>query len=681
MAKQKDQGDLLEIFFDKERDTIAKFQKIIRNAISAEKKNIFIDMTAAPSLPRDYLASLVLGAKALRSYGYNITIMLTPPNYALLKPTEDAAMFHLEIAQTVDEEPGEPAPAKAKPQETVLPCFRIEGNVIRVADEEMEKIPEYLGKAVAAILRQGHREVVVDLTAVYLLLPTVIQTLILESLNSGNNLRILIHESMYEVLNSDPQAVILNVQVVGDQTLGQESGEKEKSNAASPAVSERTEAAPPVKQSSPAFSLDFHEEEDLLAIPSTAALSPRASEKPVKPSLPEPVTTATDSPWRIEVNCLRIGNMSYDTFIQEFSANFEKLFDCGEQLYIDLSECANLDEEVIKRVIIAHWEAMSQNKRVGIRMLKEQKEQISSFLPVLEEVEKRVDTTPRFLIVGSRMELYNISNEMFMEKFSEHFKKLFTTGHKQLVVDISHIKEISDQAINLLILSYLEAVGRGMNVLLRIRPEMEEGFQRSGRGRALPLEIVRPEVSAKTGYREQARKGGLDLKKIQEAAEKDKLSDKILKKQFDTVHIESRGSVQNWEPAPVKAGEREVAYDGPERRKEKRYKTSNLEVCFAKGSLGKIAGRRYQLHNLSQNGACFTSSASFGRSEPLRVKIFAEGDSGVELTAKAVWCLPVPAQALFRVGVQFTNLSEIARIQLRELIGKLYAGQEKTQKL
>jgi hypothetical protein len=673
MAKQKDQGDLLEIFFDKERDSIAKFQKIIRNAISAEKKNIFIDMTAAPALPRDYLASLALGAKSLRSYGYKVSIMLTPANYAVLKPTDDAAFFNMEIAETVeDETPSPQAQPEEKPR-PVLPCFTIEGNIIHVSDEEMEQIPAYLGMAVNAIQSQGYRQVVVDLTHVYLLVPAVIHTLLLETLNSGNSLCIRIQESMREVLQSDPQSVILNVQTVSETVA------TPAPTTVQPAAKEvETDKKEAALQAQP-FSLDFHEDVKPVLPAKTPAKIP---EKEVKTPVPE-VTEKQESgsPWQIEVNCLRMGNMSYDTFIQGFPENFEKLFPCGEQLYIDLSEYENLDEEVIKRVIIAHWEAMAQNKRLGIRILKEQKEQVASFLPVLEEIEKHRDTTPKFLIVGSRMELYNVDNTLFMEKFSEHFKKLLATGHKQLVVDIAHLKDLGDQAVNLLMLSYLEAVGRGLSVTLRIRPELEESFQRSGRGRALPLEIVRPEVSGKTAYREQAKKGGVDMKKLQEASEKDRLSDKILKKQFETVHIESRGSVSNWEPAPVKGGEREVAYDGPERRKDKRYKTPSLAVCFAKGSLGKIAGRHYPLHNLCQAGACFTSAVSLSRGEPMRVKIFSENDSGVELPAKAVWCLPVPAQALFRVGVQFINLSEVAKIQLRELIGKLYAVQEKTQKL
>jgi hypothetical protein len=339
-----------------------------------------------------------------------------------------------------------------------------------------------------------------------------------------------------------------------------------------------------------------------------------------------------------------------------------------------------MDEDIVQRLVVAYWEAMAVHKRVTLQLLKAQKEKMLSFLPDIEEVEKRLDTAPKFLIVGSRMEIYNVDSELFLEKFPEHFKQLLSSGPKSLVVDISHLKDFSEHSVNLLILSYLEAVGRGLTVTLRIRPEMEESFHKSGRGRALPLEVVRPELGSKVAYREQAKKASMDMKKIQEAADKDRLSSKILHKEFASVHIESRGTVQNWEPAPVKAGEREVAYQGTERRKERRYKPQNLEVCYAKGTLGKIAGRRFPVHNISQSGACFTSAASFAKGEPIRLKIFAQEETGIELSAKIVWNSPVPAQALFRTGVQFTNLSDVAKIQLRDLIAKVYTGQDEGQK-
>lgn len=671
MAKQKDQGDVLEIFFDKDRDNVAKFQKIVRNAISCEKKNIIVDMTNAPTLPRDYLAGFVLGAKGLKGQGLSVTFVLSPSNYALLKASEHSAFFILELAAVVSDE--EIAAAATTSKEIQTPqFFTIQGNVISIADEGMERIPNELPRILSEVLQQGHTEVLVDLTQLCFLTPVVIQTLIFETLNSANALRIRVTDTMQEVLKSDPQAKVLNLDIIPEEPnatppKGTVLKQEERENLQK-SVKEETSIAP-----------DF-EAEDAGVIEQKVAspVSPKqeagaavAAEKSGKAvDKPEEKTTSLEGnvPFQIVVNSLRIGKITLEELLQNFPQYFTKLLPCGDQIYIDLSDYEEMDETLAKTLINTNFEALSKQKKLIIQLLKPQREKMAAMLPNLEEVEKRVDTTPKFLLVGGRLELYNVDSTVFLDKFPGNFKRLLASGQKNLVVDISHLAECSAPVFDLLVLSYLEAVGRGMTVVLRIRPEMEGSFQKSGRGRSLPLEIVRPEVGAKVAYHDQAQKLSLDLKKLQD---KDRLSDKVLNKEYQAVHIEARGTVQNWE-SPSKALEKEVAYTGPERRKDKRYKTPTVEMAFAKGSLGKIGGRRYPLHNLSQTGASFTSPVSLARSDSLRMKIFTEDQGGIEVTAKVIWTNPIAAQALFRVGVQFTSISEVTKIQIQNLIGKCH---------
>ena len=159
------------------------------------------------------------------------------------------------------------------------------------------------------------------------------------------------------------------------------------------------------------------------------------------------------------------------------------------------------------------------------------------------------------------------------------------------------------------------------------------------------------------------------MSKIKAAIEDDHLSQKIIAQKYESVHIESRGTFQNWEPAPVRADEKEEEYYGPERRVDKRYKVNIMEVIFARGSIAKITGRRYSVHNLSHGGICFTCAISLSRNEPLRLKVFYE-DVSIEFGGKVIWVKPVPSQALFRTGVQFTKISDFAKAQLRDFIRK-----------
>ena len=649
MAKQKDHGDLLEIYFDEARDSLRKFQKIIRKVIVSEHKDILIRMANAPALSRDYLASLVFGAKALKAHGHSVTIVLSLENYAILKDSENAGLFQFEV-EADDTLVADPAAPPSELLSAISPYFSIDSNTIVIAEEGADEIAETLPSLIQSILDKGHREVVVDLTEFFLLTPEVIQTMILETLNSGNALKIRIGESMKEIIESNPQATILNIEI--------DSGSEAQADLLTEETldDEAISSARPDEDDSN-FPLENEREASI----------PAPQQEPLATSVQD---DGTPSDFRIDVNCLRAGVMTPAAFLRDFPVYFKRLFRCGDQLYLDLSEYDCLEIEVISRLILANFEAVAAQKKLTINLLKDQHELMTTFLPRLNIVERTEDTTPRFIIVGSRMELHHVDTDLFLDKFSEHFKKLMGSGHSNLVVDISHLKEFTERSIQLMVLCYLEAVGRGISLTIRIRPEMEENFLKSGRGKTLPLELVKPELTSKMPLQHRKEKASIDMSKIKAAMmEGDRLSEKVITKKYESVHIESRGTFQNWEPAPIKADEKEDAYFGPERRVDKRYKVAGIEVIFARGSIAKISGRRYQVHNLSHGGICFTCAVSLSRNEPLRLKIFCE-DASIEVGAKVIWAKPIPSQALFRTGVQFTKISDFAKAQLRDFIRK-----------
>ena len=377
-----------------------------------------------------------------------------------------------------------------------------------------------------------------------------------------------------------------------------------------------------------------------------------------------------DSPsnFKIEVNRLKAGKMTNAAFLRDFDTHFQNLFSSGNQLYIDLSDFESIDYNIALKLIYANFQALEQEKKLTIQLLQDQIPVMQSFLPSLEKVEKQADSSPRFEIIGSRMELYNVPMPLFIQKFSEHFKMLLKSGYDNLVVDISRL-EITEQAIELLVLAYLDAIGSGLSLTFRISSEMEAIFQKSGRGRSLPLEVLRPATSALV--QQKVAKSRIDMDKIREAMGKDRLTKKVINQQYETVHIESRGTFQNWEPMPVKTDDKKAAYLGVERRLEKRYDSKEIEVIFARGSIAKITGRKYPVHNISQSGICFTCPVPLSRNEPLRLKIFYQ-EITLEIYANVIWSKPVPSQSLFRIGVQFSKITEISKMQLKEIIRKLY---------
>lgn len=615
MAKQKDHGDLLEIFFDSKRDTIKKFLKIVRKTIGSERKDLYIHMMEAPNLPSDFLSSLVLGTKGLKSHGYNVTFKLSSSNYNILKTSEDHIHFKFEykdVASTTSTPPPKKETGRViNPNKVSDEYFSVINNLIVVKEEGMESIPTELHKFIKRIFDSGFDDVYIDLTQLFFITPKVIQCLILETLNFQNSLTIRILESMNELLKSNPQSKILNVEIVdelmekSEPSLEVSEPEKKKENFVLdfeeeafglPESKPEPIIEPKEEQAEEEFSMMDADLPEVIKLPDIKADFPERDKKQPEfkeEDFPLPLQNEIDTNldenggFRIEVNALIAGPMSSSQFISDFDNAFANLFSCGDQLYIDLSEYERLESQVALRIIKASFEARVQNKKLTVRLLKDQKEKMEFFLPKFEKIEKKEDTTPKFIIEGSKMEIHHVDMDLFLEKFSEHFKKLMGTGQKKLFIDISHLKEVSDRAIELIVLCYLEAVGNGLSLVLRIRPEMEEGFLKSGRGRTLPLEIIKPEISSKVRLADKKKKMGIDMSKINKAIETDKLGQKILEKDYASVHIESRGTVGNWEPITT-TFERESIYTGPERRIEKRYKAVEMQVLLQEEVLLKL---------------------------------------------------------------------------------------------
>ncbi len=700
MAKQKDQGENLEIYYDNERDSLRKFQKILRKVILSERKNIWIDMHQAPTVARDFLTPLVLGAKALKSYNRKVTLVLSPLNYSLLQNTPEAPYFQFELAADATDSSDTPSEFSLGLESTpkseledskknvqidsksqnknidAPPGFDISENFIILNDDIVEQVPQVLPNLVQKLLK-NYEKVIIDVSKLFLITPALIHSLILETINTGNAIVVRLQNSMVEMLQSNPQALVLNLDILSEETA-QETATIEKLDAGEENFSENQipQDAIEIEEIEDIEDIKKNDEEDTHAISSPlqgfaeeiAAVAAMDIDSILSPNVEN---DGTPSNFRIEINCLKANEMTESSFIRDFPKYFEELLQCGNLVYIDITLYRRIEKEIVKLLVKANWLALERGTKVVLKMLREQRQVYQNMFPHIEEVELKLSNMPEFILVGSRLELHNVTMPVFLEKFGENFKKLLGTGSSNLVVDLSRLNEISDTGIEMLTLANLEAIGKGVVITFRIKSDLEEKFQKSSRTRALPLEIIRTERNA---AQEAKNKPHIDLKKIQEG---DRLSQKVLKKEFETVHIESRGTFQNWEPAPIKAEEKKIVYTGPERRVEKRYEGQDAEVLFVRGSIAKFSGRKYPLHNLSQTGASFTSAVMPSRNEPVRVKIFKD-DLSVEIAAKVIWVRPVAAQALFKIGVQFTKITEVGKAQLREILRKLYTSETKS---
>ncbi len=668
MAKKKESGESIEVRFVKERDSLKKFQKILRKILKEEKRNIVVDMVYAPEIDKSYLSSLVFIAQSLKMLGRSFTIIISPENYQQLSSSEHARLFTLEIAQIISEEEISEMKEEEEEEEEEedLPFVIITENIITVEDEGLDDLPVYLPRLIEKVIK-SHQQVVVNLTKVFLLTPETIDTLVKETKIHGEKIKLLIQESMKEVIEANPKASCLNTEIMGEDSVD---GVDEKIN---------TE----VRKT---FSIDFesedtpiHKSSDVLApSPPPSSSSPSDSTMDAVPVDSEAMEAAADLDelpdrgFKISVNCLYVQEMKSQEFMDGFIDQLKELFLCGDHLYIDVTCYERMENEIVECLITANLEAKRKKKNLLLRMLEQQKEVLYTFLPSVEIIDKVEDNRPRFDIIGSCMNLVNVDVGIFLREFPSHFQELLYSGYKSVVVDISQMEEFPNKAIDFTVLCYLDAMAEGIAMTLRIRPDMEENFIKSGRGKTIPLELVT--FSTEPSYQGKSKFQGVDMSKIQDAIEGDKLTQKVLGKQFEALHVESRGSIQNWEPSPSVATDRKSDYKGTERRRERRYQGNDLEVAFGRGSLAKISGRRYPVINISIAGACFISGTQLSRSESIRIKVFHE-DVEIEIGAKVIWSSPIPSRALFEVGVEYTKLSVLAKSKVQDLTRKLFRNQ------
>ncbi|BBM87403.1 PilZ domain-containing protein [Candidatus Uabimicrobium amorphum] len=637
MAKKKDLGELIQIRYLAKRDTPSKFQKILRKIFSEEKRSLVVDMVTAPEVGVDYLNHLTFLAQALKMQGYSITFILDPKNYHTLHQTELSKLYNFEIGTVVSKDEittmiNETTAELPEEEETGV---TIEKNQVILENNFNQG---YLQENIAPIIK-AFGSIFIDMTQLSKMTSSLVKLFILQTIQHSNVFVIKVTQEQYEAISKNPQAAILNMRtVVKEQAVHQ------------------------LKFSDPAIPAIAAEEDYM---PATLK-----EESPPKVEAAEMGEENEDEiPFKLVVNTLEVGRISPQSFVEGLDRYIHLLDNCGDHVYIDFSEIKDINVHVWKKAQEAYQSMIVNGKTLGFKMLENQKPDWDRWTPKVEIVERKINEDPQFNLVGSRLEVKFVSPPLFVQEFPTYFQKLLSTGNKSIAIDISNLKELSTQCIEILVLSYLDCVGRGMNMILRISPEAEDLFKKSGRGKTLPLEIVKPEFARKVSHFSGGKVKGIDMSKINAAMEGDKLTNKVLEKEFASVHIETRGSVQNWEPM---AAPQQEKYTGVERRLERRYFSEDVEVSFARGSIGKISDRRYKIANISQSGMSFASTSQLSKGEPLRLKIYHEKNPGIEVSATVVWCSPVPSQALFRMGLKFSNPSTVIKSRIMEMLQKIY---------
>ncbi|WP_372366398.1 PilZ domain-containing protein [Candidatus Uabimicrobium sp. HlEnr_7] len=627
MAKKKDLGELIQIRYLAKRDTLSKFQKILRKVFTEEKRNLVVDMVTAPEISSDYLNHLTFLTQALKMQGYSITFILDPKNYHTLKQTDQSKLYIFEIGTVVSNNEITSMINENTQSQLEVPGVLIEKNQVFLEDDfDHEYLEDHIGQIIKVF-----GSIIVDVTELTSIPSTLIHLFILQTIQHSSVFIIKVNEVQHNLISKNPQAAILNL---------------------------RKPASEP-----PAFKLNMSDP----ALPAIVAEEDELEEAP--PSAPKEEDDAIA--FKLVVNTLEVGMISPEQYVAQLDDYIHLLNDCGNHVYIDLSEVKILDLNVWKKSLEIYLEMAITGKVLGFKMLENQKPDWEKWIPSAEVVERKVNEEPQFNIAGSRLEVKFVSPMLFVQEFPTYFQKLLSTGNKSIAIDISNLKELSTPCIEILVLSYLDCVGRGLSMILRISPEVEDLFKKSGRGKTLPLEIVKPEFARRVNHFSGGKVKGIDMSKINAAIAEDKLTNKVLKKEFESVHIEARGSLQNWEPVPA-SHEQQEKYSGAERRLERRYHGEDVEVSFARGTLGKINDRRYKAENISQSGISFASTSQLSKGEPLRLKLFYEKNPGVEVAATVIWCSPVSSQALFRMGLKFSNPSAVAKSRIMEILQKIY---------
>lgn len=647
MAKKKDLGELVQIRYILSRDTLVKFKKILRKVFSEEKRNLVIDMVVAPEIPSDYLDHLVYTAQALKMQGYTITFLLNPLNYIILKNSQHKDLYILKRESSPSqEEANEPIINENTDSQLQMPGMTIRNNVMHIEDEELDDFQKYFDNYISEIIT-AYSTAIIDITKLKNISSKLVHFFIMKTIKHGESFFVQLSKEQKKVILKNSQAAVLNLKVFFD-----------KKNA---------------------FRLDFSEESAVVLaekkpVPEKTKQAPILEKQKESPVIEE--IADAGEPFKLSVNTLECANISPSTFIDHFDSYVKKLDNCGSQVFLDFSNLKVINFSILEKSFQAFISMGKKDITLGFKMLKTQTFDWQQMLPKSIEVEKKFDTGPQFNISGSRLEIKNVEPKMFLNEFPMYFQKLLSGGNSSIHIDISNLQELSTQCIDLLVLSYLDAVGRNRRMELRISPEIEELFKKSGRARSIPLEIVKPGLTKKSTLFSGGKVKGVDMSKIEEAINSgDKLTNKVLEKEFvSTMHIETRGSVQNWEPVAMTANDVQEKYSGSERRLERRYSGLSAEISFARGSIGKITDRRYRINNISQSGLSFAITSQLSRGEPVKLKIYYENNPGIEIAANVVWVSPVASQALFRMGVKYKNLNVLLKSQVLEILKSIHTS-------
>jgi anti-anti-sigma regulatory factor len=143
--------------------------------------------------------------------------------------------------------------------------------------------------------------------------------------------------------------------------------------------------------------------------------------------------------------------------------------------------CDATTAQFITRLRIMDEEAKSQKEQCKLTAAL----RLTGMFTIAEDV-------PLFQIKKNCLEIRDVSEEKFLEEFPMYLNKLSKEGYNKIIIDISRMKKLSAEIIDILYDAYNEMEELGTWMLLRIAPSMENGFKGSGRARMIPREKYIP---------------------------------------------------------------------------------------------------------------------------------------------------------------------------------------------
>jgi c-di-GMP-binding flagellar brake protein YcgR len=114
-----------------------------------------------------------------------------------------------------------------------------------------------------------------------------------------------------------------------------------------------------------------------------------------------------------------------------------------------------------------------------------------------------------------------------------------------------------------------------------------------------------------------------------------------------------------------------MAWDGVERRGRKRYGVKDAIVRYKKGLLSFLApaSQKYLVLNLSETGLEFITKEQVHEGRKLTVLVSAPPVRGtVHARGRVIWIRKSQEQDAFRVGLEFTSISDRSRAYLKALL-------------